>query len=141
MKTIDLGLFEGEPFSFSTKHRDNPEGQKYEINFIPAIHELKLMNEQADIIAKSREWKKIDGNDLERWKDLLKKIVRDNDNTLNDKDINTLRPLQLIGVLMALMTFLNERSNIIYEALSDDAKIEVEKVKEEVKKKEIEKLS
>ena len=140
MKTIDLGLFEGEPFSILTKHRENPEGREYIINFIPAYLEHKLMNEQADIIAKSREWKKIEGNDLERWKDILKKVIKENDEGYNEKDINTLRPMQLIGVLMALMTFLNQRSNIIYEALSDEAKEEVEKVKNEVKKKEIEKL-
>jgi len=136
MKTVDVGLFEGEPFNIKTAHNGNKEGREYKIEFVPAHIELKLMNEQEAIISKTRSWKNINNNDLEGWKVLLKKVIKENDDTMDEGDVNKLRPMQIIGILMALMEFLNQRSSVIYEALSDDVKVEVEKAKEDIKKKE-----
>ncbi len=135
MKTVDVGLFEGNPFEIKTR------GRAYVINSVSAIMELKLMQEQEDITTKSAKWKLLEQQDLERWKDLLKKIILENCSDLEDKDITSLKPLDILGILMALITYLQERSKIVYEGLSPDVKKEIEKVTDDLKKKTIEKAS
>lgn len=140
MKTIDVSLFEGNPFVIKTKHKKNPEGRDYEINFIDAIYEIKLMQEQEDIASKASKWKTVEQQDFEKWKDLIKKIIKSNDDTLNEKDINLLAPMHVIGILMAFITYLQEKSKIVYEGLAPEVKAEVEKIQDDLKKKTIENL-
>lgn len=140
MKTIDVSLFEGSPFEIKTAHKRNLEGKNYVIEKIDAVYEIKLMQEQEDITKKSSKWKELTQEDINRWKDLIKKIIKSNDDTLNDEDINKLYPIHVIGILMALITYLNEKSKVIYEGLAPEVKEEVEKFQDEVKKKTIESL-
>lgn len=139
MKTIDISLFEGSPFCIKTKSKRNIEGKEYVIDFVDAVDEIKLMQQQEEIISKSSKWKDICQQDVDKWRKLLIEIIRKNDSEINEKDINLFSPIQLIGVLMALISHLQEKSNIIYEGLSPEVKEEVNKITEDVKKKKIEK--
>jgi len=131
LKTVDINLFGGSPFIITTA------GKSYTINFISAIMELKLMQEQEEITTKASRWKLLEQQDLERWKALLLKIIQENTVDVEEKDISSLRPIDLLGILMALMTYLTERSKIIYEGLSPEVKKEVEKAENDLKKKTI----
>jgi hypothetical protein len=141
MKTIDVSLFEGNPFTIKTAHRGNPSGQDYVIDRVDAVYEIKLMQEQEELTQKASKWKTLEQEDFNKWKKMLINIIKTNDNTLfNEEDINKLMPVHIIGILMALITFLNERTKIIYEGLAPEMKQEIEKVQEDVKKKTIESL-
>jgi hypothetical protein len=137
MKTIDVSLFEGSPFTIKTKHKGNPEGRDYVIEKVDAVYEIKLMQEQENITSKSSKWGTIEQSDFDKWRSLIKKIIKLNDDTLNENDIDKLMPIHIIGVLMALITYLNEKSKIIYEGLAPEMKVEVEKIQDDLKKKTI----
>lgn len=129
MKTVDVSLFEGDPFIIKTK------GKTYTINFVSSIMELKLMQDQEEITTKSSKWKLLEQQDLDRWKSMIIKIIMDNTQDYDEKDINSLRPIDILGILMALISYLQERSKIIYEGLSPEVKKEVEKATDDLKKK------
>ena len=129
MKTVDINLFGGNPFLINTK------GKSYTINFVSSVMELKLMQEQEDISTKASKGKLLTQQDIERWKDILLKIIKENTDDVDDSDVSGLKPIDLLGVLMALLTYLTERSKIIYEGLSPEVKEEVEKATNDLKKK------
>lgn len=129
MRTIDLGLFQPEPLEIKLAN-----GTKYEILFVSAGLELKLMQEQGDISSKISKWKDVDGNDLERWKDLFKKILKEQENSnINESDINKLSPIELMTVMLALVNYLGERSKIIKQAFPQETKDEIEKIEKDLK--------
>jgi hypothetical protein len=135
MKTVDVNLFEGDPFVIKTK------GKTYTINFISAIMELKLMQDQEDITTKSAKWKLLEQQDIVRWQSYISKIIQENAVDFDEKDITGLRPIDILGILMALISYLQERSKIIYEGLSPEVKKEVEKATDDLKKKTLGTLS
>lgn len=139
MKTIDVSLFDGNPFCIKTKSKLNPEGLDYIVDRIPAILEIKLMQEQEDITSKAAKWKTIEQQNFEKWKALLIEVIKTNNEIVNEKDITSLSPIHIIGILMALINYLNEKSQIVYEGLAPEVKAEVEKIQNDIKKKTIEK--
>lgn len=146
MRTIDVSNFEGDPFEIKTKHKGNPEGKDYIIDFIDAIYEIKLMQMQNDITKKAGKWETIEQQDFDRWKDLIKKIIKSNNNLqiIDEKelerDINKLAPTHTLGILIALISYLTKKSRIVYEGLDPETKKEAEKLEDDLKKKTLENL-
>lgn len=136
MDYIDLSLYEGKPFGIKTK-----SGKEYKITFVPAHLELKLMQEQEDIHAKAGKWKTLEQQDLEKWKSLIIKILNEQPESqeVDEKDISSMRPMDVIAVCLALCAYLTERSKIVYDSVGKEAKEEMEKVRDDIKKKTIEK--
>ena len=129
MKTIDLSLFDDEGFCIKTKENS------YVIEFVSTIMELKLMQQNETIISKASKWKDLEQQDLDRWKDLIKKIIAENTPEFDEKGINSLKPMEVIAIMLGLMNYLNKRSEVIQSALDDDTKKEIAKLKEDTKKK------
>lgn len=146
MKTIDASNFEGDPFQIKTKHSRNPDGSDYTIEFIDAIYEIKLMQMQGDITRKAGKWENIEQQDFDKWRDLIKKIIKVNGNiqVIDDKkldeDINKLSPVHILGILMGLISHLAQKSRIVYDGLDEEAKKEAEKLEDDIKKKTIENI-
>lgn len=142
MKTIDMGLFEGSKFCIKTKSLVNPEGEDYFIERIDAIDELKLMQHQEEISEKSTKWKTLKSSDIDNWKKLIIPIITKNNQDIEEEkiksDIDTVRPMDLMGILISFIGFLNERSGIIFSGLADETKEEIQKIQNDVKKKKIE---
>ena len=111
MKTVDINLFAGNPFEIKTT------GKTYIINFVSSIMELRLMQEQEEITIKASKWKLITNEDLITWKGLIKEVISENKQEIDESDMDNLRPLDVLGILMALMSYLTERSKIVYEGL------------------------
>lgn len=146
MKTIDASNFEGDPIEIKTKHKGNPDGKNYTIDFVDAIYEIKLMQMQEDITKKAGKWQNIEQQDFEKWKDLIKKIIKSNskiqiiDDAQLDRDINLMSPPHLLGVLMALVTYMNQKSKIIFEGLDPEVQKEAKEMTDDIKKKTMENL-
>lgn len=136
MKTIDLSLFEKDEIVIKIS-----EEKEYRITNVPSVLELKLMNYQNDISSKLSKWDSLDQGDLERWKGLIINIISQQpDQEINKEDINRLYPQQILAILTGLLQHLNKRSRIIFNALDEDVRKEVEKVEDDVKKKAMEKV-
>jgi len=134
MKTIDLTLFEGEGFEIKTKTRT------YAINFVSSVMELKFLQEQENITKKSRDFKTLEQQDLEKWKHLIKNSIKENGvEDLDEGDINSLKPFEVLAVMIGYIQFLTERSQVIYQGLSDKTKKEIEEITDDIKKKEMNK--
>jgi len=141
MKIIDLSLFNKEPeFGFKAI-----SGKEYIVNFVNAENELTLMQEQEDIAAAISKWKNIKIETLDKWKQILKKLLRECNNNYNtdeiEKDVNALKPIHILTILFDACKYLNERAQILYEVFPDDTKKQAKKLERELKKKAASALS
>jgi hypothetical protein len=129
MKVIDLDLFDPEAIEIKTGNTT------YNIKFIPANLELRLLQLQPEVNEKASDFRKLTDADLTKWKDVIKKICAANHGEIEEKTINCLSVLQVIAVMMALLKYINERSQVIYQAFDEATKTEIKKIENDIKKK------
>jgi len=127
-RIIDLTLFNPEPFCFKTKNCT------YKIDFVSSIMEYELLTEQENILAKTRSFKTLDKEkDLMKWSSIIKKIIRENNQTLDDKDIDTLSPLELMTLILTLINYLNKKSDMLKQAFEPEVQEQMKSIEKEMK--------
>ena len=88
---IDLSAFISKPdCQFKTR-----TGKDYNVKFVSAISELKLLNEQAEISTALSNWKTIKQEQLDKWKQILISILYEQENKIvkeDEKEINEMYP-------------------------------------------------
>lgn len=137
MNTIDLTLFD-ESDGFEIKLTE----KTYVIKEVSAINELKIMQNQEDISNKISKWKSLAQQDLVRWKEFIKSLIKeqnsmDLDESEMNSDINKLKPIQVVAIMYGLLDYLKKRTNLVFNALSEETRAEAKKLEKEVKKKMI----
>jgi hypothetical protein len=139
MNIIDLSLYAPEPFAFKTKTNN-----LYEIAFVSSSMELSLLKEQGDIVEKSKNFKLLEQLDIDRWKKIIKAILLEQKDILIDKveyakrieeDLQCLSPLDVIAILMGLIEYLRERSQVMFQAFNTDTRRAIKEAEENIKKK------
>ena len=127
-RIIDLTLFNPEPFCFKTKTCI------YKINFVSSVMEYELLTEQENILAKTKSFKTLDKvKDLQKWAEMIKKIIRENGQTLEDKDIDGLSPLELITLILTLINYLNKKSDMLKQAFEPEIQEQMKSIEKELK--------
>jgi len=129
MKVIDLDLFDPEAFVIKSA------GEEFNVTFIPANLELRLLQLQPEINERATDFKKLQESDVTKWRDVIKKIIVANNEDAETKPIDKLSPLQVIAVMMSFMKYINDRSQVIYQAFDEDTQKEIKKVEADIKKK------
>lgn len=126
-RIIDLTLFNPEPFCFKTKTCT------YKISFVSSVMEYELLTEQENILAKTKSFKSLNKEDLAKWSAMIKKIIRENGSTLDDKDIDSLSPLELITFILALINYLNKKSDLLKQAFEPEVQEQMKTIEKELK--------
>jgi len=86
--------------------------QLYEITNIPATIELDLLKNQVDNLNKLSTFSFNDKDQI-KWKSLIKRLLKNNCEDVNDSDIDTLGPLELSGFMNLIYLQLSEKSKLI----------------------------